>query len=244
MHATARPFRPQCRWYLPVKFLWEYALAVLLFIVTLPVVLLAALSIKLTSRGPAFYCQTRTGKDNREFTLIKLRTMVHNAEILTGPIWSKPNDSRVTRIGAFLRDTHIDEFPQLVNVLKGEMSLIGPRPERPEFVSKLQFQFPNYLDRLNVRPGITGLAQLKLPPDYHVDEVVHKLAYDVYYVERVSPGMDFRIAFFTGVHMVREIISNSWRFIRLPSKEQVDRLYHSRSVNEFAEPIDSTLPKR
>jgi lipopolysaccharide/colanic/teichoic acid biosynthesis glycosyltransferase len=238
MHATAQPFKPRNQWYLPLKFVIELVAAAVLLVVTLPVVLLAVIGVKLTSRGPAFFYQTRIGKDNKEFTLIKLRTMVHNAEVLTGPVWSKPNDSRVTRFGNFLRDTHIDEFPQLINVLKGEMSLIGPRPERPEFVSKLQFQYPHYLDRSNVRPGITGLAQLKLPPDYHIDDVRHKLAFDVYYVENVGPVLDSRIVLFTVNRMIAELIFFGWRCIRLPSKEIVDRLYQSRNVNEFDEPIE------
>ncbi|MEX1233311.1 MAG: sugar transferase [Planctomycetaceae bacterium] len=239
MHANAQPFRPRQRWYLPLKFVVEFVVAALLLVVTVPVMLIAAIVVKLTSKGPAFFYQTRVGKDQEEFTLIKLRTMVHNAEVLTGPVWSKPNDSRITRVGAFLRDTHIDEFPQLLNVLKGEMSLIGPRPERPEFVSKLQFQYSNYLDRSNVRPGITGLAQLKLPPDYHVDDVKHKLAFDVYYVENISPGLDARICLFTALRLTFELANCGFRWMRLPSKGTVDRLYHSRNVNEFDEPIEN-----
>lgn len=239
MHANALPFRPRRAWYLPVKFAIEFVAAVLLLIMTVPVIIIAAIGVKLTSRGPAFFYQTRVGKDQKEFTLIKLRTMVQNAEVLTGPIWSKPNDSRITRLGQILRDTHIDEFPQLLNILRGEMSLIGPRPERPEFVSKLQFQYSNYLDRTNVRPGITGLAQLKLPPDYHVEDVKHKLAYDVYYVENVSPGLDLRICLFTVLRLITELGRSAFRWVRLPSKKTVDQLYHSRNVNEFDEPIET-----
>ncbi|MEX1229419.1 MAG: sugar transferase [Planctomycetaceae bacterium] len=237
MHAKAQPFQPRLQWYLPVKFMAEYVVAFVLLVITAPIILIAAAIVRLTSPGPAFFSQTRVGKDQKEFTIIKLRTMVHKAEVLTGPVWSKPNDCRVTRVGAFLRDTHIDEFPQLFNILRGEMSLIGPRPERPEFVSTLQHQIANYLDRSNVRPGITGLAQLKLPPDYHIDDVKHKLAFDLYYVETVSPGLDARICLFTALRLFSEVAKCGFKAIQLPTKETVDRLYHSRNVEEFDEPI-------
>jgi lipopolysaccharide/colanic/teichoic acid biosynthesis glycosyltransferase len=148
--------------------------------------------------------------------------MVHNAEALTGPVWADPNDPRVTNSGRFLRATHLDEFPQLYNVLLGQMSLIGPRPERPEFVTHLEWDLPNYRDRLKVRPGITGLAQLLLPPDSNLESVRRKLVHDLYYVRHVGPSLDFRIAVFTVCYLMRAVGSNCLRGLRLPSQDVIE----------------------
>jgi lipopolysaccharide/colanic/teichoic acid biosynthesis glycosyltransferase len=174
--------------------------ALLLAIVAVPVVALAALAVKLTSRGPVFYTQTRVGRGGRTFTIYKLRSMVDNCESLTGPRWSMPGDPRVTPVGWFLRKSHLDELPQLLNVLRGEMSLIGPRPERPEFIPTLEREVPGYRQRLSVRPGVTGLAQLQLPPDSDVDSVRLKLVHDLYYVENVSPWLDLRLLLCTACY--------------------------------------------
>src|SRR5439155_12868491 len=122
------------------------------------VTLLSMLLVKLTSRGPALYTQTRLGRNGRPFTIYKLRTMQHRCESLTGARWSTPGDPRITPVGRFLRKTHLDELPQLWNVLRGDMALVGPRPERPEFVPQLEQAVPHYRDRLLVRPGVSGLA--------------------------------------------------------------------------------------
>src|SRR5262249_9538196 len=159
----------------------DFVLAAILILATSPVVLIAALLIRLTSRGPVFYRQVRLGKEGRPFRLVKLRTMRDNAESQTGPAWSSQNDSRVTPLGKLLRQTHVDEFPQLWNVLRGEMSLVGPRPERPEFVLRLERAIPFYCARMNVRPGITGLAQLRLPPDDGLESVRRKVVHDIFY---------------------------------------------------------------
>ncbi len=128
--------------------------------------------------------------------------MRHNCEAETGAVWSSgKDDPRVTRIGRFLRDTHLDELPQLWNVLKGQMSLIGPRPERPELIADLEDHVPHYIDRLLVKPGLTGLAQMQLPPDSDVMSVKKKLAYDRYYVQRLSLTLDLRIALCTVLYM-------------------------------------------
>src|SRR5262245_22208400 len=150
---TAR--RPRNEWYLPCKHGLDYAVAVVLAALAAPLLLFAAVLVKLTSRGPAFYSQTRVGADGRHFTIYKVRTMIHNAESLTGARWSLPGDPRITLVGRFLRASHLDELPQLWNVLRGEMSLVGPRPERPEFVPGLEKALPGYTNRLLVRPGVT-----------------------------------------------------------------------------------------
>ncbi|MCX7918578.1 MAG: sugar transferase [bacterium] len=153
-----------------------------------------ALLIKLTSSGPVFYRQQRVGKDGKQFMLYKFRTMVKNAEDLTGPVLATLNDPRITRFGAILRKTRIDEFPQLLNILKGDMSLVGPRPERPEFVKKF-YQFePFYSRRLKVRPGLTGLAQIHGRYDTSVE---NKLRYDLAYVYNISLMLDLKIIFST-----------------------------------------------
>ena len=141
--------------YPPIKAGVEFVLACILLVLTSPIVTIAAILIRLTSPGPAIYRQTRVGKNGKPFTIFKLRTMYDKCEAATGPQWATSNDKRVTSIGRLLRITHIDEFPQLWNVLRGEMSLVGPRPERPEFVDQLQIAIPRYENRLAIRPGIT-----------------------------------------------------------------------------------------
>ncbi len=198
--APRRQVAPRRAWYLPIKHTVDLGLALLLGIVAVPVVALAALAVKLTSRGPVFYTQVRVGRGGRTFTIFKLRSMVHNCESLTGPRWSMPGDPRVTPVGWFLRKTHLDELPQLLNVLCGEMSLVGPRPERPEFIPALEREVPGYRQRLSVRPGVTGLAQVQLPPDSDLDSVRVKLVHDLYYVEHVSPWLDVRLLLCTACY--------------------------------------------
>jgi lipopolysaccharide/colanic/teichoic acid biosynthesis glycosyltransferase len=187
------PVTPRRRGYVYCKTVLDYAVALVLIAVAGPLILLAGLLVKLTSRGPVFYTQTRVGRHGRPFTIFKLRTMVHDCESLTGPRWAIPGDPRVIRVGHFLRRSHLDELPQLLNVLRGEMSLIGPRPERPEFLPPLERALPNYRSRLAVRPGVTGLAQVQLEADSDLNSVRCKLAYDLHYVQHVSPWLDLRI---------------------------------------------------
>ena len=178
---------------------WFFALALL--VLGSPFMLLLAMAVKVTSRGPAFYAQTRLGRHGRVYRIFKLRTMVQNAEAQTGPVWARKDDQRITSIGRFLRGTHLDELPQLWNVLKGEMSLIGPRPERPEIARRIERQIPGFRGRLLVRPGITGLAQMSLPADNPEDMelsgVRKKLSHDLYYVREVNLLLDLRIALST-----------------------------------------------
>jgi lipopolysaccharide/colanic/teichoic acid biosynthesis glycosyltransferase len=198
---AAAPPAPR-RFYLKVRRLLDLAIALGLTLIALPIVALAALAVKLTSRGPAFYTQTRIGKGGRAFTIYKIRSMIHNCESLTGPRWTIPGDPRVTPIGWLLRRTHIDELPQLLNVLKGQMSLIGPRPERPEFVRELAQALPDYEKRHAALPGITGLAQVQLAPDTDLESVRRKLVYDLHHLEHMSLWLDARIVLATALHML------------------------------------------
>jgi len=168
-----------------------------LLVVLGPVTLFFAALVKLTSKGPAFFKQVRVGEGGRLFRIIKLRTMRVDAESATGPVWARKRDNRITRLGSFLRKTHVDEFPQLVNVLRGEMSLIGPRPERPFFVNRFRREIPNYEQRLAVKPGITGLAQVRYKYDESLADVRNKLTYDLVYIKRMSWLLDMRILFWT-----------------------------------------------
>jgi len=171
--------------------------ALILLIPLGPLILALAGLVKLTSKGPAFFTQVRVGKDGRLFNMVKLRTMHTNAENRTGPVWARKDDPRITFLGRILRKTHTDEFPQLVNVLRGDMSLIGPRPERPYFVNQFRRSIPLYEHRLAVRPGITGLAQVKHKYDESIEDVKMKLSYDLTYVKSMSWRTDFKIALWT-----------------------------------------------
>lgn len=204
------------RWFLVCKGCVDRLLALGLLALCTPVIAVAAVLVKLTSHGPAFYLQTRVGKDGRQFTLYKLRTMVDDAEALTGPVWADDGDPRVTPLGRFLRDTHVDELPQFVNVLLGHMSLVGPRPERPEIAAKLQWHFEQYTDRQSIHPGIAGLAQLRLPPDSTLESVRRKLLYDLYYVQFADPWLDTRIFLVTCFRLVGDVFRACGDLIGVP----------------------------
>ncbi len=218
--ASVRPLRH--RWYPPVKALLDLVLGTLLCLPVLPVVLLAAALVKLTSRGPAFYTQTRVGRGGRPFVIYKLRTMIHNCESLTGPRWCLPGDPRVTPVGRLLRRSHLDELPQILNVLRGEMSLVGPRPERPEFLPDLERELPAYSLRLAVRPGVTGLAQVQLPPDTDLGSVRRKLAHDLYYVRHLSPWLDLRLLLCTALYALGVPFGVSGRLLAVPGRDVVE----------------------
>jgi len=176
----------------------DILLAILGLIIGLPVMLLVALAVKLTSRGPALYHQTRVGRDGTHFTVHKFRTMRPDAEAKTGPVWaSKSGDPRVTPIGRMLRRSRLDEMPQLWNVLVGEMSFVGPRPERPEFVSELTEQIPYYGQRHVVRPGLTGWAQVRYTYGASTEDALQKLQYDLFYIKNLSISLDLFIIFDT-----------------------------------------------
>lgn len=177
--------------------LWKRATDLLLAVIGLtlfaPLLPILALAIVLESRGPVCYTQTRLGRAGAPFRIFKLRTMVVNAEGDSGPQWAKAKDSRVTRVGRFLRRTRLDEAPQLLNVLRGEMSIIGPRPERPEFVEPLAADIPFYRARLAVKPGLTGWAQVRYRYGSTREDALRKLQYDLYYIRHQSPLMDITI---------------------------------------------------
>lgn len=179
--------------FLQAKYLFDQVMAVVLLILFLPFLLLAALAIELTSPGAALFVQWRVGERGRLFRMYKLRTMVADAETRSGPVWAASNDPRCTPVGKILRATHLDELPQLINVLRGEMSLVGPRPERPVFVKTFNQTIPNYGARHEVRPGITGLAQVYNGYDQTLQDVRRKLAYDLLYIRRMSFLTDLRI---------------------------------------------------
>lgn len=177
-----------------IKRLVDLIGATLLLIVFLPVFLLAPLAIWLEDRGPVFYRQVRVGRDGQPFELLKFRSMVPDAERLTGPVWAGADDPRVTRVGKFLRATRLDELPQILNVLKGEMSLVGPRPERPELIARFTERYPMFRAREAVKPGITGLAQVLGRYDTEPDL---KLSFDLLYITRWSLALDFLILLWT-----------------------------------------------
>ncbi len=235
-------------WKTPVE--WFFALMVLLL--SAPLILLAVVLVKLTSKGPVLYSQSRLGRHGWPFVIYKIRTMYYQCESLTGARWSTPGDKRITPVGRWLRRTHLDELPQLWNVLKGEMSLIGPRPERPEFVPQLEQAIPQYRARLLARPGLSGLAQVQLPPDTDLNSVRLKLAYDLYYIQHFSLGLEMRIFVATILHLLGIPFGAIAQLLRFPSREKAYNNYrqllpaasgkagkssHSRSLDSAAAPV-------
>ena len=185
------------RWSVSIaKRIMDVTVAVIGLIITLPLYPIIALLIKLDSKGPVFFKQKRVGlaKENetRYFNMIKFRTMRSDAEQNTGPVWASDDDPRITRLGRFLRKSRLDELPQLFNVLVGDMSIVGPRPERPYFVEKLDKSIPYYNERIyRIKPGITGLAQINCEYDSCEDSVKNKLYYDHAYAARITNFLEF-----------------------------------------------------
>lgn len=180
-------------WEKKVKRIIDLIISFIILIVASPLFFIVAVAIKIDSRGPVFYRQERCGLNSKLFKVIKFRSMRQDAEKATGPVWSQKEDPRVTKVGKFLRKVRLDEIPQFMNVLKGEMSLVGPRPERPFFVEKLSEEIPYYTRRLKVRPGITGWAQVKHKYDESIEDVKEKIKFDLFYIENMSLRMDFKI---------------------------------------------------
>jgi lipopolysaccharide/colanic/teichoic acid biosynthesis glycosyltransferase len=211
--------------YFAFKAILDAVLAAALLLLTSPVLLVCALLVKLTSRGPAFYSQVRLGLGGKPYWIYKLRSMYQNCESQSGVQWSQKGDPRVTPLGRFLRRTHLDELPQLWNILKGEMSLIGPRPERPEFIPTLAKAIPLYEARMAVRPGVTGLAQVQLPADSDLNSVRAKVSYDLYYVQHAGLMMDLRILGATVLKVFGASFSRIRRCVRMPASDAVEEHY-------------------
>lgn len=173
------------------------AFAALGLVLSLPLMLLTAIAVKLETRGPVFYTQERVGKKGRRFKIIKFRSMRVGAESTSGPVWAEEDDPRVTRVGRIIRKLRFDELPQFINVLRGEMNFVGPRPERPMFVDQLNAIVPYYSQRHVVKPGLTGWAQIKYPYGASVEDAIEKLRFDLYYVKNQSLLLDATIMFET-----------------------------------------------
>lgn len=184
-------------WEKKAKRLMDIIVSLLILIISSPAIIITAIAIKLDSKGAIFYKQERIGLKEKPFNVYKFRSMVSDAEKKSGPVWSAKNDPRITRVGRIIRKIRIDEVPQMFNVLNGEMSLVGPRPERKYFIDKLSKEIPLYKRRLKVRPGVTGWAQVKHKYDETIEDVRTKLNYDLFYIENISIRMDFKILFRT-----------------------------------------------
>ena len=178
-----------------IKRIFDLVVASCMLVVTLPVMLLTVLAIKIESglKGSVFYIQERVGANNKPFKICKFRSMTENAESNGKDVWAQKHDSRVTKVGNFIRKTRIDELPQLYNVLKGNMSFVGPRPERPQFVDDLSEQIPFYALRHHAKPGITGWAQICYPYGASVEDAKEKLQYDLYYLKHNTVFLDLLI---------------------------------------------------
>ncbi|ARA91744.1 exopolysaccharide biosynthesis polyprenyl glycosylphosphotransferase [Rhodothermaceae bacterium RA] len=194
---------PMPAWEESAKRLIDLSVSLLVLVLGLPLWVTLGVLVRLTSPGPAIYRQVRVGRHGRPFTMYKFRTMHQNAEAETGPVWAREDDPRYTPLGRWLRRTRLDEIPQFWNVLKGDMSLVGPRPERPYFVEKLAREIPLYNRRHRVKPGITGWAQVKWKYDESLEDVRQKVKFDLFYIENMSLRMDFKILFRTVVTALR-----------------------------------------
>ena len=184
------------RYNLLLKRIFDLIFSILLFIITFPIIFFTAILIKIEDGGPVFYSQIRNGINNKPYKILKLRSMIENAE-KDGPQWSSANDNRLTNVGKIIRALRIDELPQLLSVIKGEMSLIGPRPERPFFVEDLSKKIPNYYLRSLIKPGLSGWAQVNYSYGSSLLDAENKLSYDIFYVKNFSIPLDLLIFFKT-----------------------------------------------
>ena len=245
---SGQPSHLEVSAYFRWKGIFDRGLAAVLLVPGIPLIGLSIVLVRLTSKGPGIYRQTRVGIGRRIFTMYKIRTMRHDAEDETGPVWAKSNDSddRITPVGRFLRKTHLDELPQLLNIIKGQMSLIGPRPERPEFVAALVREIPNYLDRIAIKPGIAGLAQINLDPDIDAESVRRKLVLDTEYVKHATVLLDARVLLATFLYMLR--CNKDWATRITGLKREVPRLNpgslsdEDRDAPAAATPLTPLIP--
>jgi len=194
---------PMPLWEKTAKRLLDIVVSIVALLISIPFVIIISILVRMNSEGPAIFRQTRVGMNGRTFTILKFRTMYMNAEDETGPTWAKENDPRVTKVGYWLRKLRLDEIPQFLNVLIGDMSLVGPRPERPHFVKQFSQQIPLYTRRLRVRPGITGWAQVKWKYGGSLDTVREKTKYDLFYIENISLKMDAKILINTVLTIIK-----------------------------------------
>ncbi len=196
-------FHPLSTWDRFLKRLTDILISLVILLSLFPLLVVIAFFIIIDTPGPIFYTQRRVGFRGKKFSLIKFRSMIQDAEKYTGPIWAKKDDKRITRMGRIMRPFRLDELPQLINVLLGDMSFIGPRPERPHFVSKFVSQIPLYSLRHTVHPGITGLAQVKYSYDRTIEDVKKKLDYDLEYINNISIRLDLKIFLKTALTVIK-----------------------------------------
>lgn len=206
-----------------LKRMTDLVVGIVLFAGTLPLIGFAWIAVRLTSAGPGFYSQVRVGRNGRNYRIYKIRTMQQDCERRSGAQWCLKSDPRITPLGRILRKLHLDELPQLWNVLRGDMSLVGPRPERPEFVSPLSAEIDGYSERHLVRPGVTGLSQIQLPADTSVESVRTKLVLDRCYVADRSLWLDIRIMVGTALYLCGCSYATVGRLLWLPNPLNRDR---------------------
>lgn len=180
-------------WEAQIKRFMDIAVSLGVLVIGAPAWVLLYAVIRLSSKGPAVFRQERIGRNGKPFVMMKFRSMYVDAETRSGPVWATENDPRITPVGRFVRKTRLDEIPQFINVLKGEMSLVGPRPERAFFIEKLRKEIPWYVRRIKMKPGITGWAQVKHKYDATIEDVKQKVLYDLYYFENMSIMLDLKI---------------------------------------------------
>ncbi len=217
-HRASPQIAPSKSAYDPLKRILDLLACIVLLVFTCPILLAGWLLVKATSKGPGIYTQTRLGLGGRPFRIYKLRTMANNCEATSGGAkWSTVNDPRVTPVGRLFRKLHIDELPQLFNVFSGDMSLVGPRPERPEFVEPLSASIREYPLRLAVRPGVTGLAQIQLPSDTDLDSVRKKIVLDRCYIDSRGLWFDLKLIIGTAIYLAGFSYAAVRRLLALPN---------------------------
>ena len=187
------------------KWIFDHIVSIIAVVIAAPIMALTAILIKLESRGPVFTSQVRIGEQGEEFNLYQFRTMRYETEQAAGPVWTMRNDDRITRVGKLIRKTGINKLPQLINVLRGEMSFVGPRPERPLFIEHLKHVVPYYEVRTAVKPGVTGWAQVCYPYGTSVEDALVKLQFDVYYIKNMSPLLDIKVVYRTFMLALRSL---------------------------------------